>query len=105
MTRIEQEKKTVRQMVEIYCHGKKHERSQLLNHFEVCEECSALLDYAYQRLEHCKFGENKPTCKKCPIHCYKPDMKEKMREAMRYAGPRMMWYHPIAAIRHLIREL
>ena len=49
--------------------------------------------------------ENKPTCKKCPIHCYKPDMKEKMREAMRYAGPRMMWYHPIAAIKHLIREL
>lgn len=77
----------------------------LLNHVEVCEECSALLNYAYQRLDHCKFGENKPTCKKCPIHCYKPDMKEHMREAMRYAGPRMMWYHPIAAIKHLIREL
>ena len=99
MTRIEQEKKTVRQMVEIYCHGKKHVSKGL------CEECSTLLDYAYQRLDHCKFGENKPTCKKCPIHCYKPDMKEKMREVMRYAGPRMVWYHPIAAIRHLIREL
>lgn len=94
MTRIEQEKKTVRQMVEIYCHGKKHVSKWL------CEDC-----YAYQRLDHCKFGENKPTCKKCPIHCYKPDMKEKMREVMRYAGPRMMWYHPIAAIRHIIREL
>ena len=92
-------------MVEIYCHGKKHERSRLLSHVEVCEECSALLDYAYLRLDNCKFGENKPTCKKCPIHCYKPDMKEKMREAMRYAGPRMMWYHPVEAIRHLIREL
>lgn len=113
MTRIEQEKKTVRQMVEIYCIGKKHERSRLLSfacpepcrRIEVCEECSALLNYAYHRLDHCKFGENKPTCKKCPIHCYKPDMKEKMREAMRYAGPRMMWHHPVAAIRHLIREL
>ena len=116
MTRIEKEKTTVRQMIEIYCHGKKHERKRLLNHVEVCEECSALLDYAYQRLDHCKFldkpsvpraerGEKKPTCKKCPIHCYKPDMKEKMRQAMRYAGPRMMWYHPVAAIRHLIREL
>ncbi len=31
--------------------------------------------------------------------------KEKMRQAMRYAVPRMMWYHPVAAIRHLIREL
>lgn len=31
--------------------------------------------------------------------------KEKMREVMRYAGPRMMWHHPIAAIKHLIKEL
>ena len=78
MTHIEQEKRTVRQMVEIYCYGKKHTAKGL------CEECSALLDYAYQRLDHCKFGEDKPTCKKCPIHCYKPEMKEKIREAMRY---------------------
>ncbi len=56
MTRIEQEKKTVRQMVEIYCQGKKHVSKGL------CEECSVLLNYAYHRLDHCKFGENKPTC-------------------------------------------
>ena len=99
MTHIEQEKRTVRQMVEIYCYGKKHTAKGL------CEECSALLDYAYQRLDHCKFGEEKPTCKKCPIHCYNPEMKEKIREAMRYAGPRMILYHPVAAIKHLIREI
>ena len=99
MTHIEQEKRTVRQMVEIYCHGKKHTAKGL------CEECSALLDYAYQRLDHCKFGEEKPTCKKCPIHCYKPEMKEKIRETMRYAGPRMILYHPVAAIKHLLREI
>ncbi len=93
-------------MVEIYCHGKKHTPSTDLKIGKgLCEECNALLDYAYQRLDHCKFGEQKPTCKNCPIHCYKPAMKEQMREVMRYAGPRMMWYHPIAAIRHLIREL
>ncbi|MDO4462286.1 MAG: nitrous oxide-stimulated promoter family protein [Bacteroidia bacterium] len=99
MTRIEQEKTTVRQMVEIYCRGRKHNEGAL------CEECLALLDYAYARLDRCKFGENKPTCKKCPIHCYKPEMREKMRQAMRYAGPRMILYHPIAAIRHIIKEL
>ena len=93
-------------MVEIYCHGKKHTPSTDLKIGKgLCEECNALLDYTYQRLDHCKFGEQKPTCKKCPIHCYKPAMKEQMREVMRYAGPRMMWYHPIAAIKHLIREL
>lgn len=66
MTRIEQEKKTVRQMVEIYCHGKKHAPARgSRTGKSLCEACSALLDYAYQRLDHCKFGEQKPTCKKC----------------------------------------
>ena len=50
-------------------------------------------------------SETELTKEDVAIHCYKPDMKEKMREVMRYAGPRMMWYHPIAAIKHLIREL
>jgi len=100
MTRIEKEKKTVRQMVEIYCRGNHHKMAG-----ELCKECSALLDYAFARLDHCKFQEKKPTCKKCPIHCYKPVMREQMRQAMRYAGPRMLWYHPLSAIKHLIREL
>jgi len=98
MTRIEEEKKTVRQMVEIYCKGYHHTDSGL------CQECSALLDYAFARLDHCKFGEKKPTCKACPIHCYKPAMREQMKAAMRYAGPRMLWHHPVSAIKHLIRD-
>lgn len=117
MTRIEQEKKTVRQMIEIYCRGKKHRHSyNSAPEGVICEECRAILEYAYQRLEHCKFldapdisttnrGDNKPTCKKCPNHCYKPAMREQIRQIMRYAGPRMLWHHPIAAIRHLMREL
>lgn len=99
MTHLEQEKQTVHQMIDIYCHGKKHHDKGL------CKECSALLDYAFARLDNCKFGEEKPTCRKCPIHCYKPAMREQMREVMRYSGPRMMLYHPVAAIRHIIKEL
>jgi len=99
MTRIEEEKKTVGQMVDIYCKGHHHTQEGL------CEECSALLDYAHARLDHCKFGEKKPTCKVCPIHCYKPEMRERMKNAMRYAGPRMMWHHPVSAIKHLMREI
>ena len=100
MTRIEEEKTTVRQMVQIYCHAHHQTRGSLL-----CPECAALLDYAHSRLDHCRFGEKKTTCKKCPIHCYKPDRREQMRQAMRYAGPRMLWHHPLTAIRHLIREM
>lgn len=88
MTRIEREKQTVRQMVEIYCHAHHHTT-------EICESCATLLEYAHARLDHCKFGEEKTTCKKCPVHCYKPAMREEMRGVMRYAGPRMIWHgHP-----------
>lgn len=45
----------------------------------------------------------KTTCKKCPVHCYSPDMREKIRAVMRYSGPRMIFLHPFAAIRHLAR--
>ncbi|MBO7192741.1 MAG: nitrous oxide-stimulated promoter family protein [Bacteroidaceae bacterium] len=97
MSRIEQEKRTVAAMVAIYCRYKE-------GNSNLCDGCRQLLEYANRRLEHCKFGENKSTCRKCPIHCYKPDMREKMRAVMRYAGPRMILFHPIMAIRHLLAE-
>ena len=98
MDRIESEKKTVGMMVRLYC--RRYEGNK-----ELCQDCSQLLSSAEARLDRCKFGNEKPTCKKCPIHCYKPDMREKMRAVMRWAGPRMMLYHPIEAIKHLIREM
>ena len=97
MNRIESEKKTVGMMIRLYC--RRYEGNK-----ELCQDCSGLLSYAKTRLDRCKFGNEKPTCKKCPIHCYKPDMREKMRAVMRWAGPRMILYHPIEAIKHLLRE-
>lgn len=98
MTRIEEEKQTVEVMVRLYCrkvHGSE----------ELCNECRELLDYAIVRLDWCRFGEQKPTCDRCPIHCYKPEMRERMRAAMRYSGPRMMLYHPVMAIKHVVRKI
>ena len=97
MNRIQSEKKTVGMMIRLYCRRSEGNK-------EFCQDCSGLLSYAKARLDRCKFGNEKPTCKKCPIHCYKPDMREKMRAVMRWAGPRMMIYHPIEAIKHLLRE-
>ena len=85
-------------MIEMYCHGK-HGSNDVL-----CEECSALLGYAWQRLESCKDGEEKPKCSKCPIHCYRPDMREKVIDIMRYSGPRMIYKTPLEALRHLLRK-
>ena len=96
-TRIEREKQTVAQMIKIYCNGRHHSK-------QLCAECQELLNYAQLRLERCKFGNQKHTCKKCPVHCYKPCMRQKMCAVMRYAGPRMLWHHPIAAIRHMLNH-
>lgn len=67
----------------------------------LCPQCQALLDYAHKRLERCRFGEDKPSCTRCPVHCYKPAMREQIRQVMRYSGPRMLLHDPIMAIRHL----
>ena len=55
-----------------------------------------------RRLENCPYGEKKTTCAHCVIHCYKSDMRERIREVMRFAGPRMMLRHPILAVAHMM---
>lgn len=91
----EREKRMVEDMIRLYCrknHGVK----------TLCGECGTLLDYAKQRSEKCPFMETKTFCSNCRVHCYKPEMREKIRAVMRFSGPRMLFVHPIAAIRHLI---
>ncbi|WP_084764317.1 nitrous oxide-stimulated promoter family protein [Clostridium massiliamazoniense] len=96
MGRIEREKRTIELMINIYCR-KKHKTEK----GELCEQCKELLEYANKRLTYCKFGDNKSTCSRCPIHCYKKDMKIKVKEVMRFSGPRLIIYSPIEFIKHL----
>ena len=97
MTRIEREKYTVSLMIRLYCQRKEGNKS-------LCEQCSQLEEYAHKRLSACKYGEQKTSCKKCPTHCYRKDMREKIRQVMRFSGPRMILYHPLEAIRHLFEK-
>jgi hypothetical protein len=94
-SRIEREKRTIRAMIAIYC--RTHHAADGL-----CAECEELLGYAVCRLDRCPFGANKTTCARCPIHCYKPAMRERIRTVMRYAGPRMLYKHPVLALWHLL---
>lgn len=94
-TKREREKKTVSLMIALYCR-KKHGCGTL------CSDCAALDAYARQRSDECPFMETKTFCSDCRIHCYKSDMREKIREVMRFSGPRMIFYHPFMAIRHII---
>jgi hypothetical protein len=94
--RIDRERKTVEAMIRIFC------RDLHPGESELCPECSGLLAYAVRRLDSCPFGEKKPACANCRIHCYNTDMREQIRAVMRYAGPRMVWRHPVLAAFHLV---
>jgi len=91
------ELKTIKAMVRIYCRGHGHPgRSPL------CPGCAALFEYATRRLERCVFGDSKPTCTNCLVHCYSADMREQVRVVMKYAGPRMVWRHPVLSFFHVL---
>ncbi len=85
-------------MLKIYCRD--HHQS---NAERLCSECLELLQYVEARLDKCPLGHRKPTCAKCRIHCYKPQMRQQIRAVMRYSGPRMLTSHPILAIAHLVK--
>ena len=91
----EREKRMVEDMIRLYC--RKNHGTKML-----CGECNALLDYAKQRSEKCPFMETKTFCSNCRVHCYKSEMREKIRAVMRFSGPRMLFVHPVAAIRHVV---
>ena len=90
--RVVDDTSTVTTMIKIYCKGKHGSE-------ELCDECNELARYAEQRVKNCKFGEKKPVCAKCTIHCYKPEMREKIKDVMRYSGPGMI-KHPIMLLKH-----
>ncbi len=91
---IRTEMKTVSAMIRITC-------ADLHGGGAVCPDCAGLNAYAMRRLELCRFGDDKPTCFNCPVHCYKPEMRERIRGVMRHAGPKMMFRHPWLALVHL----
>lgn len=94
--RMKRERKTVEAMIHIYCRGVHPEENT------PCSDCRELLDHAWMRLEKCPFQEGKTPCARCPVHCYTPAMRGKIRAVMRYAGPRMTFRHPVLALRHLL---
>jgi hypothetical protein len=91
--RLAREWKTMAAMIRLYCRHQ-HRGSGL------CPECRQLLEYARVRLRRCRFGAEKPTCARCPVHCYQRARRERIKEVMRYAGPRMLWRHPFLSLRH-----
>jgi hypothetical protein len=97
--RLAREKRTIEAMMQIYC------RAHHAAGSSVCPECQSLYEYVLCRLDRCLFGVEKPTCARCPIHCYKPARKNQIQAVMRYAGRRMLLRHPILALLHVLDGL
>lgn len=93
--RLARERKTIDMMIGLFC--RHHHGSSAA----ICPSCDALASYARERLVHCPFGADKPTCLNCQVHCYRSDMRERVRAVMRDAGPRMLLRHPILTVLHL----
>lgn len=94
----EREKRIVSEMIALYCRRRHGTRKGL------CTECEALDAYARMRSDKCPFMETKTFCSNCKVHCYRPDMREKIRAVMRFSGPRMLTVHPVLAMRHVIES-
>ena len=97
--RVAQEQRTVAKMIALYCQAQHHTQGSL------CPDCAELSAYAQARIAHCAFLPEKPTCTKCPVHCYQPVMRAQIRQVMRFAGPRMLLHDPVAAFQHLAQTL
>ncbi|HSB62719.1 MAG TPA: nitrous oxide-stimulated promoter family protein [Thermoanaerobaculia bacterium] len=98
--RLRREHRTFEAMLDIYCAAHDHHTAK----DRLCGGCAELADYAAARLRNCPYGDEKPTCASCPIHCYRPDRRERVKEVMRFSGPRMLLAHPLLALLHLRDE-
>lgn len=92
--RLTREAGTLGKMYRLYCR-QRHKENNL------CNECYRGLEYALGRLSVCRFGEDKPVCSRCEVHCYAKSRREQTKKVMRYAGPRMIVFHPLDALNHL----
>lgn len=105
--RREREKRTISNMVAIYCAGNHDKATRTETSFAgeaLCPDCKSLDDYCVLRTERCRSMHKKTSCEECGNHCYAATQREQIRAVMRYAGPRMLLHHPAAAIRHLLKK-
>lgn len=93
------EKDIIALMIKVYCCGKHG------NHKKLCNDCQKLLEYAYERIERCPFMETKSFCSACKTHCYSTEMRKQIKSVMRYSGPKMLFYHPIVSIKHMLATI
>ena len=95
------EQRVVQEMISLYCRKNHSEQKK----GDLCDSCQTLAEYAKVRSEKCPFMEQKTFCANCRVHCYEPKMREEIKKVMRFSGPRMLLYHPLLAVWHVINTV
>ncbi|MBN2536073.1 MAG: nitrous oxide-stimulated promoter family protein [Spirochaetales bacterium] len=96
---LKNEKKTVKAMINIYCSAHHNQKNGL------CSVCQGIFEYAESKIDCCKFKSRDLVCSECKVHCFRPEIREKIREIMKYSGPKMIWRHPVLALRYLKNKI
>jgi hypothetical protein len=83
--RIKKDAKVLVKFIGIYCRENHIKKGVEVVSDGLCAECFELLQYALKRNERCPL-DPKPKCKHCEIHCYKPEMRAKIKQVMKFSG-------------------
>lgn len=67
----------------------------------LCRPCRKLLAHALVKRARCPL-DPKPACKHCPVHCYHPTYRQKIRDVMRYSGRRLVLSGRLDMLYHLL---
>lgn len=91
---------TLRNLFGIYCRKNHAPEKGVL-----CSSCQSELKYAVHKTKICTEKDMGKTCSECRVHCFEPEHREKIREIMRFSGPRLMWSHPLLSMRYVFIKL
>lgn len=103
--KIDYEKSMLLYMIKLYCkynHKEYHKNyNKTFGSKNICKECEEVYNYACERTSKCRFISTKTFCSACSSHCYKKDMREKIKKIMIFSGQRMIIFSPIVTLKHV----
>ncbi|ADD68787.1 conserved hypothetical protein [Denitrovibrio acetiphilus DSM 12809] len=82
---IEKDAEVIKAFIKVYCRENHLKCGAAADEGGLCTDCRELHDYSLKRNRSCPL-DPKPSCKKCPVHCYKPEMRGRIKEVMKFSG-------------------
>ena len=87
-------------MIEMYCRD--HHDGASRDEDGLCGDCAELLAYARVAAGQVPVRDGQADLRGLPDALLRPVMRERVRDVMRYSGPRMLKRHPVLAVAHLV---